>query len=287
MLFDVQGLGTVFRICEDPPERQRSSLNSVVYVKTGKYINVLIAWPIWHFKNQHVLIIALRTILYLESSTLTLECGGADIAHNGRRLRESFENTLEGCISRCKANEDCKFISYRRSNKHCYLKNSLASNYACAWCDSNGYCAREGSCNIDNQYCSVNVYRNKGRASTVSSRAHCNNKQPCFCANENCLIGGDHKSGNVYVGGTPVCDDQWDFAEAKVFCKELGFSQAIASIKGSKFGEVPYSIYNTLYSIHIQCTGNETEFSNCTQNLNGRCYSRKGARVVCADSKLN
>ena len=36
----------------------------------------------------------------------------------------------------------------------------------------------------------------------------------------------------------------------------------------------------------MQCTGNETIFSNCTHDSSGYCRSRKGAGVVCADSKL-
>ena len=48
-----------------------------------------------------------------------------------------------------------------------------------------------------------------------------------------------------------------------------------------RFGKVP-STFAT-----VKCIGNETLFSNCTHNLNGRCYSRKGAGVICADGKTN
>ena len=47
MFFDDLGDGKRFFICEDPTERQSTSENSVLYVKKGKYINVLIALPIY------------------------------------------------------------------------------------------------------------------------------------------------------------------------------------------------------------------------------------------------
>ena len=46
MLFDNHGDGTLFKICKDPPDRRPSKYNSVLYVKNGKYINLLIALPI-------------------------------------------------------------------------------------------------------------------------------------------------------------------------------------------------------------------------------------------------
>ena len=46
MFYDWHGEGTRFLVCMDPPGRRFSSLNSVLYVKNGMYINVLIALPI-------------------------------------------------------------------------------------------------------------------------------------------------------------------------------------------------------------------------------------------------
>ena len=67
-----------------------------------------------------------------------------------------------------------------------------------------------------------------------TGNALCGYKEPCFCADETCIVGGDHKSGNVYVGGNPVCDSQWSLDDAKLVCKEFKFNAALAYTKGSK-----------------------------------------------------
>ena len=46
MLFDDNGEGTRFKICGYPPDRRTSAINSVLYVKQGKYIDVVFALPI-------------------------------------------------------------------------------------------------------------------------------------------------------------------------------------------------------------------------------------------------
>ena len=48
------------------------------------------------------------------------------------------------------------------------------------------------------------------------------------------MIGGDHKSGNAFVGGSPICHDSWGLDEANVFCKDVGFRRAITYTKRSK-----------------------------------------------------
>ena len=62
----------------------------------------------------------------------------------------------------------------------------------------------------------------------------CNDMEPCFCKNSTCMIGGNYKSGNVYIEGKPVCDNSWDLVDAKVFCKEFGFSDALSFTTSSK-----------------------------------------------------
>ena len=97
--------------------------------------------------------IVLLILSYSESYKLVPECFGA-VIYEATNL-----NTLEDCVSGCKTRDDCRFISYRYS-KRCFLKSGLIN--VCIGCDTNGYCANEGSCNIDNEYCSVNVHQNEG-----------------------------------------------------------------------------------------------------------------------------
>ena len=47
------------------------------------------------------------------------------------------------------------------------------------------------------------------------------------------LIGGTKGSeGNVFIDGKPVCDDDWDLNDAKVACRQLGFSNAVRATAG-------------------------------------------------------
>ena len=47
------------------------------------------------------------------------------------------------------------------------------------------------------------------------------------------LIGGTKGSeGNVFIDGKPVCDDDWDLNDAKVACRQLGFSNAVGPTAG-------------------------------------------------------
>merc|ERR1719369_2534305 len=46
----------------------------------------------------------------------------------------------------------------------------------------------------------------------------------CFEDDQLCLAGGTSpESGNVYLGGHPVCHNGWDFPDANVVCRSLGF----------------------------------------------------------------
>ena len=45
-------------------------------------------------------------------------------------------------------------------------------------------------------------------------------------------------SGNVKVGGRPVCDDSWGMEDANVVCRSLGRSRAVRFTRESYFGNV-------------------------------------------------
>jgi hypothetical protein len=63
----------------------------------------------------------------------------------------------------------------------------------------------------------------------------CNNEKNCFCVGEACIIGGDCRRGNAFVRGEPICDAGWDFFDATVFCRTIGFLSARFKTDGSQY----------------------------------------------------
>merc|ERR1719309_955680 len=94
-----------------------------------------------------------------------------------------------------------------------------------------------------------------------------------------CLVGGPDKfSGNVYFEGRPICDVEWDFADAFVACKHLGFGPALNVTKGGAFGNC--LDYFAMYSVN--CKGNETAINQCSHNWDsGTCKHTQVAGAIC------
>ena len=60
-------------------------------------------------------------------------------------------------------------------------------------------------------------------------------------------------------GWLTVCDHFWDMNEAKVICRELGFTGATAVRANSYYGAGTGNILDN----HPNCKGTETSFKNC------------------------
>jgi len=92
------------------------------------------------------------------------------------------------------------------------------------------------------------------------------------------LIGGNSVlEGNVFVDGKPVCDDYWGRNDAKVVCRELGFSGVVTYKKRSYFGRVP----DDFVMDNVHCTGNEARLHDCRHRDVHNCRGHEGAGVIC------
>ena len=100
------------------------------------------------------------------------------------------------------------------------------------------------------------------------------------------LVGGDTLlEGRVEIfllgqWGT-VCDYNWDFADATVVCRQLGYQRAVAAPRLAYFGAG--SGPSWYYSVY--CGGTELTLNQCsrsTNNLGSACSHSNDAGVVCS-----
>ena len=98
-----------------------------------------------------------------------------------------------------------------------------------------------------------------------------------------CLLGGSSGSGNVYYEGKPVCQNGWDFPDANVVCKAMGFSAASNFTIRSHFG-----LSSTYFSLsNVNCRGDEESLSECPHDYEREgCEADTVAGVVCIGSGM-
>merc|ERR1712013_921014 len=94
--------------------------------------------------------------------------------------------------------------------------------------------------------------------------------------------GTEYSSGNVFAVNSdgylgPVCDDNWDSREARVVCRQLGFTDGTATTN-SYFGSVPSHF--AMDSVH--CTGDEGILQDCSNSTTDDCDGNEGAGVKCS-----
>lgn len=87
-----------------------------------------------------------------------------------------------------------------------------------------------------------------------------------------------NESTNRWVS---VCDTDFDDTDARVLCRSIGYKDGKAlccSIFGSKL-----TLINPIEIANVQCTDNDTDFTQCTQEMrpNVTCPSGTYASVIC------
>ena len=78
-----------------------------------------------------------------------------------------------------------------------------------------------------------------------------------------------------------VCDYNWDFVDAIVVCRQLGYSRAVEAPRYAAFGAG--SGPSWYYSVY--CTGSErnlTECSKSSHNFGSSCPHSRDAGAVCS-----
>lgn len=79
-----------------------------------------------------------------------------------------------------------------------------------------------------------------------------------------------------------VCDDRWDFYDARVVCRMLGYSDALQAVSSGRLGRMSESAPIWLDNVH--CRGTEKSLLSCTANALGMhdCAHNEDAGVKCA-----
>ena len=100
------------------------------------------------------------------------------------------------------------------------------------------------------------------------------------------LVGGSsYNEGRVEVNyngewGT-VCDDGWDYADARVVCGQLGFGSSGTAFGSAAFGQGSGSIWLD----SVTCTGNESTLASCGHlgiGVTRSCFHDEDAGVRCS-----
>ena len=77
-----------------------------------------------------------------------------------------------------------------------------------------------------------------------------------------------------------ICNGSWDFNDAKVACRQLGYTYAVRALHGS---DVPDGT-GQIWLDDVKCTGSEQNLASCSHNGfgNENCAHGKYAGVECS-----
>ena len=81
-----------------------------------------------------------------------------------------------------------------------------------------------------------------------------------------------------------ICDNSWDFNDAKVACRQLGYLYAVRALGG---GEVLPG-FGRIWLDYVRCTGREQNLTSCSYTGwgNTNCDHFKDAGVECSNTGI-
>ena len=81
-----------------------------------------------------------------------------------------------------------------------------------------------------------------------------------------------------------VCDDFWDFNDATVVCRQLGYKYTIRALQGSQVVDGTGQIWLD----NVACTGSEQNLASCSHRGWGRhdCSHYEDAGVECSSTGI-
>lgn len=95
------------------------------------------------------------------------------------------------------------------------------------------------------------------------------------------LVGGNKTAGRVeiYLDGEwgTVCDDGFNIFEAKVVCRQLGFTGATAALSSAAFGAGSGPIHMD----NLNCGYENQDLLSCRHSRSHNCDHNEDAGVVC------